>query len=73
MPLIKINHYPDGSFAETDMQILQRKWKVKRPPKAKTILKKKNKVGELTLPDFKLSYKARVSKHVILAEGHRGQ
>lgn len=61
MPFIKINYYPDGFSAETDKQILKCKWKVKRPRNAKAILRK-NKIGELTLPDFKSSYKARITK-----------
>ena len=60
MPFIKINHYPDGFSAETDKQILKCKWEVKRPHKAKTILRKKKKIGELTLPGFKSYYKATV-------------
>ena len=61
MPFIKINYYPDGFSAETDKQILKCKWKVKRPRKAKAILRK-NKIGELTLPYFKNITKLQQSK-----------
>ena len=50
--LIKI---PAGCFVDIDRLILKFTWRGKRPRIA-TIILKKNKVGGLTLPNFKVLY-----------------
>ena len=53
---------PMAFFIKHDQSISKFVWRQKRPQITKEILRRKNRVGQISLPDFRLYYKATIVK-----------
>ena len=55
---------PTTFLTEVEQTILNCVWKYKTPEEAEAMLTKKNKAGDITIPDFKIYQKALIIKTV---------